>query len=67
MGAPSHKDQFIKALKTFPHEKASFTQLADKLGDTWTPETVEAKARAVRRRRFDSDQRRQARGPVLRQ
>ena len=50
MGAPSHKNQFIKALKAFPHEKASFTQLADKLGDKWTPEKVEAKARE-----FDAD------------
>ena len=50
MGARSHKDQFIIALKSFPHEKASFTQLADKLGDKWTPESVEAKAR-----QFDDD------------
>ncbi len=50
MGARSHKDQFVIALKTFPHEKASFTQLANKLGGTWTPEMVEAKAR-----QFDDD------------
>ena len=62
MGARSHKNQFIKALKAFPHEKASFTQLADKLGDKWTPEQVEAKAR-----QFDADQRREAGSAVLRQ
>jgi hypothetical protein len=50
MAARSHKDQFINALRTFPHEKASFIQLAEKLGDTWTPERVEAKAR-----QFDDD------------
>jgi hypothetical protein len=50
MAARSHKDQFINALRTFPHEKASFSQLAGKLGDKWTPEKVEAKARE-----FDDD------------
>jgi hypothetical protein len=46
----SHKNQFIKALRTFPHEKASFIQLAEKLGDPWTLEEVKAKAR-----KFDDD------------
>ena len=50
MGARSHKDQFINVLKSFPHEKASFSQLAGKLGDAWTPGRVEAKARE-----FDDD------------
>jgi hypothetical protein len=50
MGAVSHKVQFINALKSFPYEKASFGQLATQLGGTWTPETVEAKAR-----QFDDD------------
>lgn len=45
MGATSHQDQFIRALKGFPHEKANFSELATRLGDKWTAESVEAKAR----------------------
>lgn len=44
MGARSHEDQFIHALKGFTHEKATFTALADALGPRWTAEKVRAKA-----------------------
>lgn len=50
MGAISHRNKFIRELKGFPHEKASFSALADALGADWTPEKVEKRAR-----RFDED------------
>ncbi len=45
--ARSHKDKIIRALKQEPHEKANFARLAGLLGDKWTPERVEAKAREL--------------------
>jgi len=50
VGARSHKDQFIAALKDFTHEKASFPALANALGSNWTPETVKARAQ-----KFEAD------------
>ena len=50
MGARSHKDQFIGALKDFPHEKTTFTALADALGPNWTAESVKARAQ-----KFEAD------------
>ena len=51
MGAITHETQFIRALKKFTHEKASFGELAEAIGPRWTAESVEARAR-----RFDEDE-----------
>ena len=50
MGAISHETRFVRALKKFTHEKASFGQLAAALGPKWTADSVEDRAR-----RFDED------------
>jgi hypothetical protein len=50
VGARSHKNQFIVALKSFTHEKASFPALANALGPNWTVERVRARAEE-----FDAD------------
>jgi len=54
MGAISHETRFVRALKEFTHEKASFGELAAALGPKWTADSVE-----VRARRFDEDERAQ--------
>ena len=51
MGAISHETRFVRALKTFKHEKASFGELAAALGPKWTADTVEDRAR-----RFEEDE-----------
>lgn len=51
MGAISHETQFVRALKQFTHEKASFGELAAALGPKWTSDRVEDRAR-----RFDEDE-----------
>jgi len=45
--ARSYKDQFIRALREYKHEKASFKELAEKMGPKWPVEKVEAKARLL--------------------
>lgn len=48
--ARTHEARFIAELKRHTHERASFSQLAEALGSSWTADRVEAKAR-----HFDGD------------